>query len=136
MPYAEVKNAAGNFVKPTLESITAALATAEIPDDFRFSMTNAPGKDAYPIAGATWLLVYQNQKDAVKGKKIVEFLKWAEKDGEKMAKDLEYAPLPENSAGARAEANQRDQILKEANRWCMPAGQSQSARRANHVSAK
>ncbi len=55
MPYADVKNSAGEFVKPTLESITAALATAEIPDDFRFSMTNAPGKDAYPICGATWL---------------------------------------------------------------------------------
>ncbi len=96
MPYAEVKNAAGEFVKPTLESVTAALATADIPDDFRFSMTNAPGKDAYPICGATWLLVYQQQKDAAKGKKLVEFLKWAEKDGEKMAKDLDYAPLPEN----------------------------------------
>ena len=96
MPYAEVKNAAGNFVKATLESITAALATAEIPDDFRFSITNAPGKDAYPICGATWLLVYQQQKDPVKGKKLVEFLKWAEKDGEKMAKDLEYAPLPDS----------------------------------------
>jgi phosphate transport system substrate-binding protein len=96
MPYAEVKNAAGEFVKPTLESVTAALATADIPDDFRFSITNAPGKDAYPIAGATWLLVYQQQKDANKGKKLVEFLKWALTDGEKMAKDLEYAPLPES----------------------------------------
>ena len=96
MPYAEVKNAAGGFMKPTLESITAALATANIPDDFRFSMTNAPGKDAYPIAGATWLLVYQQQKDAAKGKKLVEFLKWSLTDGEKMAKDLQYAPLPES----------------------------------------
>jgi phosphate transport system substrate-binding protein len=96
MPYAEVKNAAGEFVKPTLESVTAALATADIPDDFRFSMTNAPGKEAYPIAGATWLLVYQQQKDPAKGKKLVEFLKWAAKDGEKMATDLQYAPLPEN----------------------------------------
>jgi phosphate transport system substrate-binding protein len=96
MPYAEVKNAAGEFVKPSLESITSALATAEIPDDFRFSITNAPGKDAYPIAGATWLLVYQQQKNAAKGKKLVEFLKWSAKDGEKMAKDLQYAPLPDN----------------------------------------
>jgi phosphate transport system substrate-binding protein len=95
MPYAEVKNSAGQFVKPTIESVTAALATADIPDDFRFSMTNPPGKDAYPIAGATWLLVYEQQKDPAKGKKLVEFLKWAAKDGEKMAKDLEYAPLPE-----------------------------------------
>jgi len=95
MPYAEVKNAAGEFVKPTLESVTAALTTADIPNDFRFSMTNAPGKDAYPICGATWLLVYEQQKDAAKGKKLVEFLKWAAKDGEKMAKDLQYAPLPD-----------------------------------------
>jgi phosphate transport system substrate-binding protein len=91
-----VKNSAGNFVRPSLESVTAALATADIPDDFRFSMTNAPGKDAYPIAGATWLLVYEQQKDATKGKKLVEFLKWALTDGEKMAKDLQYAPLPES----------------------------------------
>jgi phosphate transport system substrate-binding protein len=96
MPYAEVKNSAGDFVKPTVESVTAALATADIPDDFRFSMTNAPGKDAYPIAGATWLLVYEQQKDPAKGKKLVEFLKWSLTQGEKMAKDLEYAPLPEN----------------------------------------
>jgi len=96
MPYADVKNSAGEFVTPTLESTTAALATAEIPDDFRFSMTNAPGKDAYPICGATWLLIYQQQKDPAKGKKLVEFLKWAIKDGEKMAKDLNYASLPES----------------------------------------
>jgi len=96
MPYADIKNSAGEFVKPTLESVTAALATAEIPDDFRFSMTNAPGKDAYPIAGATWLLVYQQQKDANKGKKLVEFLKWALSKGEAMAKDLDYAPLPDS----------------------------------------
>jgi phosphate transport system substrate-binding protein len=96
MPYAEVKNAAGEFVKPSLESITAAMATADIPDDFRFSITNAPGKGAYPIAGATWLLVYEQQKDAAKGKKLVEFLKWAAKDGEKMARDLQYASLPES----------------------------------------
>jgi phosphate transport system substrate-binding protein len=95
MPYAEVKNSAGQFVKPTIDSVTAAIATANIPDDFRFSMTNAPGKDAYPICGATWLLVYEQQKDAAKGKKLVEFLKWAAKDGEKMATDLQYAPLPE-----------------------------------------
>src|SRR3954454_6923874 len=96
MPYAEVKNAAGEFVKPSLESITAALSTGDIPEDFRFSITNAPGKDAYPICGATWLLVYEQQKDAAKGKKLVEFLKWAAKDGEKMATDLQYAPLPDS----------------------------------------
>src|ERR1700730_10274215 len=96
MPYADVKNAAGKFVKPSLDSITAAMATAQIPEDFRFSITNAPGDNAYPICGATWLLVYEQQKDGSKGKKLVEFLKWAQKDGEKMAKDLDYAPLPES----------------------------------------
>jgi phosphate transport system substrate-binding protein len=96
MPYAEVKNPAGKFIKPSLESITAAMATAQIPDDFRFSITNAPGADSYPIAGATWLLVYEQQKDPTKGKKLVEFLKWAAKNGQKMAKDLQYAPLPDS----------------------------------------
>ena len=96
MPDAQVKNAAGQVVEPTLESVTAALATAEIPDDFRFSMTNAPGENSYPIAGATWLLVYEQQKDPAKGKKLVEFLKWALAKGEGMAKELNYAPLPDN----------------------------------------
>jgi phosphate transport system substrate-binding protein len=96
MPYADLKNAAGSFIKPTLGSVTAAMATAKIPDDFRFTMTNAPGKDAYPIAGATWLLVYQHQKDEVKGKKLVEFLRWMVTKGENMAKTLDYAPLPQN----------------------------------------
>ena len=95
MPYADVKNAAGQFVKPSMESVTAALGTANIPDDFRFSMTNAPGESAYPIAGATWLLVYEQQKDPAKGKKLIEFLKWALTKGEGMAKDLNYAPLPD-----------------------------------------
>jgi phosphate transport system substrate-binding protein len=94
MPYADVKNSAGEFVKPTPDSVTAALATANIPDDFRFSITNAPGKEAYPISGATWLLVYEQQKNPAKGKKLVEFLKWALTKGEGMAKDLNYAPLP------------------------------------------
>ena len=74
------------------------MATAQIPDDFRFSITNAPGNGSYPIAGATWLLVYQHQKDAGKGKKVVEFLKWALTTGESMARDLDYAPLPTDCA--------------------------------------
>ena len=103
MPYADVKNSAGAFVKASIESVTAAMATAQIPDDFRFSMTNAPGQDSYPIAGATWLLVYEQQKDAAKGKKLVEFLKWALTKGEAMAKELSYAPLPDAL---------RDRVLK------------------------
>ncbi len=95
LPFADLKNAAGNFVTPSLDSITAALATANIPDDFRFSMVNAPGDKAYSIAGATWLLVYEKQKDADKGKKLVEFLNWAMTKGEGLASSLDYAPLPE-----------------------------------------
>jgi phosphate transport system substrate-binding protein len=96
MSYADVKNADGAFVKATGDSVTAAITTAQIPEDFRFSMTNATGRDSYPIAGATWLLVYAEQKDATKGRKLVEFLKWSMTKGEDMAKQLDYAPLPEN----------------------------------------
>jgi len=96
LPYADVKNSSGNFVTPGIDSITEALATAKIPDDFRFSMVNPPGEKAYPISGATWLLVYEQQKDAAKGKKLVEFLNWAATQGEALASALDYAPLPEN----------------------------------------
>ena len=72
------------------------MATAHIPDDFRFKMVNAPGDTSYPIAGATWLLVYANQPDHAKGEKLVQFLKWALTDGEAMANALDYAPLPDN----------------------------------------
>jgi len=96
LPFADLKNAVGNFVTPSLESVTEALASAKIPDDFRFSMVNSPGEKAYPISGATWLLVYEQQKDAEKGRKLVEFLNWAATKGEAMASALEYAPLPEN----------------------------------------
>jgi phosphate transport system substrate-binding protein len=92
---AAIKNSSGNFISPSIESVTEALATATIPEDFRFSMVNPPGQQAYPIAGATWLLVYQQQKDATKGQKLVEFLDWALTKGEGMAAPLDYAPLPE-----------------------------------------
>jgi phosphate transport system substrate-binding protein len=104
LPYADMKNSSGGaYITPSIESVVEALATATIPEDFRFSMVNAPGEKAYPIAGATWLLVYQQQKDAAKGKKLVEFLKWAYVDGEKMAASLDYAPLP---------GNVQDRVLK------------------------
>lgn len=96
LPVAEVKNAAGNFITPSVDSVTESLATAKIPDDFRFSMVNPPGEKAYPISGTTWLLVYEQQKDAEKGKKLVEFLNWALTKGEEMAPPLDYAPLPES----------------------------------------
>ncbi len=95
LAFADVKDADGEFVTASPDGVTTALAGATVPDDFRFSMVNAPGKGAYPISGATWLLIYQKQADAAKGKKLVEFLKWAMGDGEKMAKDLDYAPLPD-----------------------------------------
>ena len=96
LPYADVKNAAGKYITPSIQSITEALGAAKIPDDFRFSMVNPPGEKAYPIAGATWLLVYEQQKDASKGKKLVEFLNWAITQGEGMTSALDYAALPEN----------------------------------------
>src|SRR5436190_18029463 len=96
LPFADMKNASGAFIAPSLESVTEALASAKIPEDFRFSMVNPPGEKAYPISGATWLLVYEQQKDAAKGKKLVEFLNWAATQGEAMAAALDYAPLPEN----------------------------------------
>jgi len=96
LPYASVKNSSGEFVKPSLESVTAAAAgaAAQMPDDLRVSITNAPGKDAYPISSFTYFLVYKNQDDQAKGKALVNFLWWATHDGEQMARPLLYAPLP------------------------------------------
>ncbi|HZP60364.1 MAG TPA: phosphate ABC transporter substrate-binding protein PstS [Opitutaceae bacterium] len=96
LPVADMKNAAGNFIAPTADGVSKAMATATIPDDFRFSMVNAPGADAYPIATASWILIYQKQANADTGKKLVAFLKWAVTDGQKLTPDLHYAPLPEN----------------------------------------
>ncbi len=95
MTYAELKNAAGNFVAPTADTISSAMASAKIPDDFRFSIVNAPGAQAYPISGASWVLIFQKQPDAAKGKEIVRYLKWVLTDGQKYLVDLGYAPLPE-----------------------------------------
>lgn len=94
LPYAYIKNKAGKFVEPVVETITAAAAGPQIPDDLRFSMVDPSGDNSYPIAGATWLLVYQEQTDQVKGKVLVDLLTWALTSGEGMAKDLLYAPLP------------------------------------------
>jgi len=96
LPFAVVQNKAGEFVTPSLESVTAAAAAAaaQMPDDFRVSITNAEGAGAYPISGMTWLLVYEKQSDAEKGKKLVKFLDWALTDGQRAAPDLHYAPLP------------------------------------------
>jgi len=100
LPVAFLQNQAGHFVEPTIATTTAAAAGAakHIPADYRIGLVNQPGKDAYPIVGFTYLLVYQHQKDAVKGKKLVEFLKWELHKGQKMAAPLLYAPLPANVA--------------------------------------
>jgi phosphate transport system substrate-binding protein len=98
LPVAKVKNAAGQFVAPAIASITAAAAGAveKLPatTDYRLSIVNAPGADAYPISSFTWILVYQRQADAAKGKKLVDFLRWALSEGEGSAAALDYAPLP------------------------------------------
>jgi len=96
IPYGTVKNAAGNFVKASLESVTAAAASSpKMPADFRVSITNAPGKDAYPISSFTWLLIPEQSKDSAKGKILADFLNWMVTDGQKMTAALTYAPLPE-----------------------------------------
>ena len=94
--YGTVRNAAGNYVKASLDSTTAAAASAKMPADFRVSITNAPGKDAWPIASFTWLLIPQPPKDAKKGEVIKQFLQWMSTDGQKLTENLSYAPLPAN----------------------------------------
>ncbi len=94
--YGSVKNVAGNFVKASLESITAAAASVKsMPADFRVSITNAPGKDAYPISSFTWLLVPADWKDKNKQKVMVDFLSWMLDQGQAMTAQLYYAPLPD-----------------------------------------
>ena len=97
LPYGQVKNAAGQFVVPTLESVTAAAASAKFDakTDFRVSITNASGAESYPISSFTWLLVKPDTKDPAKAKALKTFLEWMITDeAQKMAGDLQYAPLP------------------------------------------
>ena len=97
--YGSVKNASGAFVKASLDSVTAAAASApKMPADFRVSITNAPGKDAYPISSFTWLLIPEKSKESAKGKILADFLTWMVDDGQKMTAELTYAPLPGNVA--------------------------------------
>jgi phosphate transport system substrate-binding protein len=103
--YGSVKNAAGSFVKASLESVTAAAASSpKMPPDFRVSITNAPGKDAYPISSFTWLLIPTPSKDPAKGKILADFLNWMVTDGQKMTGALSYAPLPESVVQKEKEA--------------------------------
>jgi len=96
--YGSVQNQAGEFVRSSLESVTAAAASAagSMPDDFRVSITNAPGKGVYPISSFTWLLFYEDPKDKKAAKVMVDFVKWALTEGQKYTKDLGYAPVPAN----------------------------------------
>jgi phosphate transport system substrate-binding protein len=104
--FGTVQNLEGEFVKASLQSITAAASAASkaMPADFRVSITNAPGKGVYPVSSFTWLLFYQDPKDKPKAKIMVDFLKWALTDGQKYAGDLGYAPLPKEVVALEMEA--------------------------------
>jgi phosphate transport system substrate-binding protein len=105
IPYGSVRNAAGVFLKASLAGVTAAAASSpKMPADFRVSITNAPGKDAYPISSFTWLLIPAQSKDAAKGKILADFLNWMATDGQKMTAALDYAPLPDNVVAKVKEA--------------------------------
>ena len=100
IPYATLRNSSGNWIVPTLESVTAAMA-GSMKDmgpntDFRVSITNASGAQAYPIATMTWLLVHKTYRDAAKARALVQFIWWAETDGQTKAPELGYAPLPKD----------------------------------------
>jgi phosphate transport system substrate-binding protein len=96
--YGPVQNAAGEFVKATVQAVTAAASNAasNMPADFRVSITNAAGRGVYPVSSFTWLLMYEQPKDKARGKAMVDFMKWALTDGQKYCADLGYAPLPAN----------------------------------------
>ena len=98
IPYGAVKNAAGNYVQASIGSVTAAAASTEgkMPADFRVSITNAPGKDVYPVTSFTWLLLYESARDKARSQAMVDFVKWALIDGQKYCAELGYAPLPES----------------------------------------
>ena len=102
LAYADIRNVQGQFVTPTIAAVTAAAAgaAAKLPPntDYRVSIVNAAGKNAYPISSFTWLLVYRTQTDAAKGKKLIDFVRWALTDGEKSAATLDYAPIPAKMA--------------------------------------
>jgi phosphate transport system substrate-binding protein len=103
--YGSMKNPAGDFVKASLESVTTAAASVKnMPADFRVSITNAPGKGAYPISSFTWLLIPTKSQDPNKGKILTDLLNWCETDGQKLTADLSYAPLPDTVVAKVKEA--------------------------------
>jgi phosphate transport system substrate-binding protein len=95
--YGSVQNMGGEFVKASEQSVTAAGAAAagKMPPDFRVSITNAEGQGVYPVSSFTWLLLYENPKDKIQAKAMLDFMKWALTDGQKFAGGLGYAPLPD-----------------------------------------
>jgi len=96
--YGAVQNSSGEFVRASIDAVSAAAASAApaMPADFRVSITNPPGKDAYPIASFTWLLLYEDPGDPARARALVDFVRWALKDGRSFARDLGYAPVPDN----------------------------------------
>ena len=93
MPWVQVRNKAGKYVEPSLERTAVAADVADLPDNMEFLLTDSANPEAYPIAGFTWLLLYQNQKDQAKGDAVVRLVWWMTHDGQKYATPLEYAPL-------------------------------------------
>jgi len=104
IPFGVMQNSSHNFVKASLQSTTAAAAGVKMPADFRVSITNPPGKDAYPIASFTWLLVPTHPADANKGAILKQFLFWMLDQGQGMVEALSYAPLPKDVVGAEKSA--------------------------------
>ena len=104
--FGSVQNMAGDFVRSSLESVTAAAAAAgnAMPKDFRVSITNAPGKGIYPVSSFTWLLFYENPKDKTKARTMVDFMKWALTDGQKYCAELGYSPVPPSVVQLEMEA--------------------------------
>ena len=112
IPYGPVQNAAGEFVRASTETVTnaAGAATKAMPKDFRVSITNAPGHDVYPISSFTWMLFYERPKDKQRAQMMVDFMKWALTDGQRLAPDLGYAPLPKEVVAMEMEAIKRIKI--------------------------
>lgn len=109
IPFGSVQNAAGRFVKSAPESVTAAAAAAaeNMPEDFRVSITNAPGDNAYPISSFTWLLLYEDPQEKEQARVMVDFIRWALTDGQQYAAELGYSPLPENVVQMEMKALER-----------------------------
>ena len=110
LSFALVKNQTGKFIEPTPEAVSAALATAKIPDDFRFSMVNAPGELHIPLPEPSWVLVYQHTTDAAKGKVLASFLKWIVTEGQKITPALGIRTTACQRSVTRGRKNRNDEL--------------------------